>query len=88
MSLGGSRNARADGNSYLRSLGHLFALGIALLDNCSLGLVAVFFVYFLIELEVERFEYGLRVLGILIYELGNLDELLLARIIDGYRRAL
>ena len=86
--LGRSRNTCADGNSYLRSLRHFLALGIALLDNSTLGLIAVLLIYCLIKNKVERLEYSLCVLDIFIYKLGNFDKLLLARIINRYCRAL
>ena len=83
-----SRNTCADGNSYLRSLRHFLALGIALLDNSALGLIAVLLIYCLIKNKVERLKYSLCVLDIFIYKLGNFDKLLLARIINRYCRAL
>ena len=86
--LGRSCNACADGNPYLRSLGHFLALGIALFDDSTLGLIAVLLVYCIIENKVERFKYSLCVLDVLIYKLGNLDKLLFARIINRYCRAL
>ena len=86
--LGRSRDTGADGNSYLRSLRHLLAFGIALFDDSTLGLVAVLLVYCIIKNKVERLEYSLCVLNILVYKLGNFDKLLLARIINRYCRAL